>query len=318
MRIRASFWAEAVGRARQPGINAPCYAVALTVRRLFVLVPLALTCSVAAADEGPYACKGTLPTQAESDAAALTEWRDRALRARVGHNVAYYKDIRRKFVEQRNICDVGGYLTEQIVATTFLGHPLKVHSGAAEALREAEAKVTPRPKVRRIGSLQVRTIRGPFGSAPWLSNHALGRAIDIDPARNLYLSPEELSLLEEISGVELLLSTRHGAGDRWDRLHEAQRAYKKKFAAWRRTETRRVRSLKRAAREGDSGAVAQLEATRRKLRLVRGRKLEAVRRKGILNLPRHLVVALEDAGMIWCTDFVSGADLMHFEYREGR
>jgi hypothetical protein len=32
-------------------------------------------------------------------------------------------------------------------------------------------------------------------------------------------------------------------------------------------------------------------------------------------LPRALVVEMERAGFTWCTDFTTGADLMHFEYR---
>lgn len=254
-------------------------------------------------------------SRADSDAAAAAEWKRPVVRARVGHDLHYYRDIRYLFVTQRDICGVGDYLAERVVPATFLGHRLVVHEEVAACLAQAEAALDPPPSARRIGSLQVRTIRGPFGRAPWLSNHALGTAIDIDPGHNLYLSPAELRLLAEVSGVTLLLDTAHDAGERWDSLREAQAAFRKKVGPWRAAQSRKARGLARQARRGDAQAKRELDAVRGALRLSRGRKLNAARKGGFLNHPRRLVVALEGAGMTWCTDFISGADLMHFELR---
>ena len=122
-------------------------------------------------------------------------------------------------------------------------------------------------------------------------------------------------MLEGVSGVELLLGTKHGAGARWDRLKEAEKAFARKVGPWRRAQTRRVKELARRARKGDASAGEERKEIKEALRVARGRKLKAARKGGFLNLPRRLVVALEAEGMTWCTDFVSGADLMHFELR---
>ena len=276
---------------------------------------LVLLFGVASAHAEGYRCVGERPTQDESDAAAAVEWKRAAVRGRVGKDLGYYKTLRYYYVAQRGICDVGTYLTERVVLAPFLGFTLRVHQDVAEALRRAEGRLVPAPKVRRIGSLQVRTIRGPFGRSPWLSNHALGTAIDIEPGRNLYLSPDELEVLSEVSGLELLLNVDHDAGARWDSLDRAQSAFVAKVGPWRRAQSRRARELQRLARKGDAGAAQERDQIRAALKTAGGRKLRAARRKGFLNLPRALVVALEAEGMTWCTDFVSGADLMHFEMR---
>ena len=218
------------------------------------------------------------------------------------------------------VCDVAQFMTDAIVTTRFLGRPMLVHATAVTPLakvEEALAGARRRPvRFRSVGTFHPRSIRTPYGSLPKLSRHGLGMAMDIDPKRNPFLSVEELEALTLVSGVEVDRRSSVPAGERWDAFQEAAQAFRKRSRPWLHETARTIRALRGEQRRSPSAAQeAELERLEGLYRLVRGARLSVVRSRRFLSLPRAFVVAMEDAGFVWSTDFPSGADLMHFELR---
>lgn len=258
--------------------------------------------------------------KALSDHEALAEWRASPMVRHASRRGLVYYQYLRWLYRRRGVCDVPGFFRDGIVVTRFLGLWLQVHLGMAERLERVEARLREqghRVRIGRIGGFVPRTLRGPYGSLPWLSNHAFGLAVDIDPHLNPYLSINDLVALEHVSGVSIERSARLDAGARWDRFALAQRQFKANVHGWLRDNAATILGLRGRVRAGDAEAAAELERLERLRALVTGsRHLRAAVRGSFLALPRALVVAMEQAGLTWCTDFPNGADLMHFEIRE--
>ena len=251
-----------------------------------------------------------------SNKAAKVEWRrSAAVRQRVGRGLRYYQEMRWLYIG-RGICDVEVFLSDGVVASRFLGHRTLVLREVGRRLALVEQRLSEKPRFYGIGSLQVRTIRGPFKPIDRLSKHALGRALDIEAARNPFLSNKTIALLEEIGGVELKLSARHPVGERWDSVKAAAEAFRKNVRGWIKDQHKRRAALLGRARRGDTQARREARALDAHVREVRrNAHLRLIQRRRFLSLPRDFVVEMEAAGLTWCTDFPSGADLMHFEWR---
>jgi len=294
---------------------------ALHAARALAAPPLPWACAqndarlVANADE-------RVVLKARSDADALAEWRTRPiLRRAVRRGLGGYQLLRWLYL-RRGVCDVPAFFEGAIVPTRFLGLWLQVHREVADRLARVERllrKQDAHLRIARIGGFVPRTLRGPYGSLPWLSNHAFGLAVDIDPHRNPYLSIDDLVALERVSGVKLVREASVPAGDRWDRFVLAQRTYRARIGPWLRDNAAAIHDLRLRRARGDATVVPELDHLERLRKLVTGSaRLRAAVRVGFLTLPRELVVAMEDAGFTWCTDFPNGADLMHFELRRPR
>jgi hypothetical protein len=298
------------------------------VRWCVAVVVVALCWCAEARGEEPWACTASeaasLREEGErsslwrgSDQAAQEEWaRSRRLRERVGAaGLSGYRGLRREYL-RRGVCRPALLMTEGLSLVRLFGLWVLVRRDVAAALEGLEGEVEAAPRLRTLGGFHARRVRGPFGEGEALSNHALGEALDLDAARNPFLSPEELALLEEISGVRLSRSASVDAGARWDNFSEVIRLFRERLPAWSQETAREMFALRGKARAGEAGAAEALASLERKRRLaLRGRHLGALRRRDGFNLPRSLVVALERRGLVWSTDFASGADLMHFERR---
>lgn len=221
-----------------------------------------------------------------------------------------WEELRWLYV-QKGVCWPERLILGSAVQVEFFGQGLRTHPEVARRLLRTQAALgvlEPAP-FAWAGSLSPRVVRGPFKRQPWrLSNHALGRAVDLDPARNPYLSTRELALIQKITGVKIRRAATHSAALRWDMfrrasdlwqvraselLQEAQRLE----ASPRRLNPRERRTLRTAQ---------QIRASRNLMNAVD---------HGFLALPRDFVIQMEREGLTWATGFRAGADLMHFEWR---
>ncbi len=308
--------------------------------RLILFVTLLLSPTLVSADttpqrlhepDKPWVCDAQQwariqdPTQREalykeSDRLAYKEWHHNArLRRTVGTHKgqSHYRKLRRLYLH-RGLCDPATMILKGLVMRKLMGRWVLLHHGADAAITRALTKLGD-TKVRKpgeVGGFQARTIRGPFQKTDILSNHAFGLALDLGAKNNPFLSPEELTLLEEISQTKLLLSVDTPAGERWDSFDAAVKGLRAKLPTWLETNYARIHALKKSLRKQENPEqIQELATLERKRSLSRKRHLRMLRDRRGFNLSRALVVALEEEGMIWCTDFATGADLMHFELR---
>lgn len=255
--------------------------------------------------------------KAASDRTAQARWADdELLRTRVGrdHDDDYWPRIRWGYL-LRGVCDPEYFVTQGIVETTFLGQPLRVHAHLAPRMANIERTLATSeggsPDFQWLGAFAARTVRGPFKASNKLSNHAFGMAIDFEPINNPYLAKRELRLLEQITGIRIKRKASITAGERWDHFKEVEAAFLNKVDAWLKDLDGRIAGARKA---GARGTTKRLETQREQL--TRSRNLtRAMERGSLMIVPRHFVVAMEDAGLTWATDFGPGADMMHFELR---
>ncbi|MEO1270745.1 MAG: hypothetical protein AAFX99_21885 [Myxococcota bacterium] len=283
------------------------------------------------AEPFPWSCSEGQPPEealAASEELLATQWRTYTQLRRSLGNLKRYTKLRPLYI-RAGVCDVGRFLTDGIVTTRFLGRPIRVHTRAVTPLARVEevllAQTTSRRQRKRrlpvrfarVGTFHARSIRTPYGPIEKLSRHGLGLAMDIDPQRNPFLSVEELEVLTLVSGVTIDRRSTVPAGERWDTFQEAAVAFRKRLRPWLRRTAQTARRLRTQLRTHPSSEQeAELEQLEAHYALVRGTRLRTVRSRGFLSLPRAFVVAMEEAGFVWATDFPSGADLMHFELRQ--
>ncbi len=251
---------------------------------------------------------------------AAKEWRSsRMLRARIGKDLGYYQKIRWRYL-QTGVCDVPHFITEVITQTKFLGQLVWLQRTELPALKAAEKEIRRHgiKRLSRIGTFSARTLKGPYGRLPWLSNHALGLAIDLDPHKNPYLSVDELQVIETISGVRLNRWADTPPGERWESFKEAQVQYKANYRYWLKASKARMAELEpRIA--GDPHAALEYEQLERTWSILkRSNAHRMLKKRGILTLPKVVVETLHKHGFIWSTDYRTGADMMHFEVRDPR
>ncbi len=259
--------------------------------------------------------KGLKLFEKESDRLSSARWEGSAqLRQRVPQDADYWRRIRWGYV-QRGICDPERFVLDGIVEARFAGAAVWTHVQIAPLLSRIEARLKASeqgmPAFNSVSSFSPRTVRGPFKPSRRLSNHALGLAVDIDPALNPYLSGRELAFIEKLTGARIARSASIDAGERWDQLDNANSLYRARIGPW----LDKMEAGIAAARQ-KKGGQAQARRLERALEAVTGnRNLMRAADDGFLSLPRHFVVEMEAAGLTWCTDFGPGADLMHFELR---
>ena len=206
-----------------------------------------------------------------------------------GNNPDRYAELAPLYAA-RGIGDAAAYLDANMVRLEFFGHRQDGHRDLAAPLRRAEDAMRGQavtPPVRSFGCLNPRPIRA---TTDRLSNHALGRAIDLDPAANPRITQaHDFLVIQAVVGADIRPQTSPTA------LHQASRAFQDGFTqAWIDAQTRPdiVAALHdRHARERLAGYAAA----------------------GFCNLFVPLIEALIAAGLAWGGAWHGSKDFMHFE-----
>ncbi len=214
---------------------------------------------------------------------------------------------------RHGIRDAAAYLDENIAACSFFGHSFPTHRDLCAALGRADAALRAAgvaPEINSIWSVVARPIRGRAGS---LSEHALGLAVDINPATNPLIragdNRDVVRVIKAVTGVDL------GAVQSAEALRQASTTFRSTFGdAW--LDARR-QELQSAEQAGDAARAADLRAllaaaSRHQAELAR------LRQSGFLDLDQRLIDALVAAGLTWGGSWSRSKDFMHFELHQAR
>jgi hypothetical protein len=203
---------------------------------------------------------------------------------------ARYLQLRPLYQQATGASDPAAWLARNIVSVSFFGKTTPAHRELREPLAAAEAALRQQgrtPSISRFWGFVPRSMR----TRAKLSNHALGRAVDIDPATNPHIvSRDEILVIRQATGVDLGSKQDHAA------MRRASQTFQRTFgAAWLEAQASEVRA-----------AAARSRA-----------RLDAFARGGFLTLEQPLVDALIRVGFTWGGDWKSEKDFMHFDLPAG-
>lgn len=145
------------------------------------------------------------------------------------------------------------YLDAFITTAKFYGFSTPAHADLAAALAKAEAilrqKGVEEAPVKKVWALNARTT----SSGRW-SNHADGRAVDIDPAGNPHITSRKERRL-----ISLMTGTDFDAGDQgYDAMKSASGAFTAAYnPAGMRERIRELAAVENQKREGSEAAAAE-------------------------------------------------------------
>jgi Subtilase family/D-alanyl-D-alanine carboxypeptidase len=228
------------------------------------------------------------PTPESGDLRAQWDAHPRA-QGYFSHNFARYVELAPLYAAH-GIPDAAAYLDTNMVTLTFFGHRQDGHRDLVTPLRQAEEAMRGQsvlPAISSFGCLNPRPIRG---TSNRLSNHALGRAIDLNPASNPRITQaSDFLVISAVVAADLMTETRPEV------LSQHSRSFQSGFTeAWAASQTR-------------PDVLAALSD-----RSTRGR-LDSYARTGFCTLFLPLIQALLAAGLGWGGAYRSSKDFMHFE-----
>jgi LAS superfamily LD-carboxypeptidase LdcB len=192
----------------------------------------------------------------------------------------------------------------------FFGHKTPGHPDLQPPLTAAQEKLKSAPAINSFWSFVPRTIRG----SKRISNHALGRAIDINPSTNpRIIGSAMIRVIKAVTGVDL------GKTQEEDAMRQASEVFKTKFDdSFIATQLDEIKSLRqqqtdlKASKSKDGRAVKKLTGRIKEREKLVG-DLRGLAKKGFLDLPHDFVEALKSSGLQWGGDYKSSKDYMHFE-----
>ncbi|WP_156132318.1 S8 family serine peptidase [Paraburkholderia terrae] len=188
------------------------------------------------------------------------------------------------------IGDAAAYLDANIVSLTFFGQRQDGHRDLVEPLRRAEQAMQSHqvnPPIFAFGCLVPRAIRG---TTDRLSNHAVGRAFDLNPEGNPRITQSsDYVVIGAVVGADIKGETDPKV------LSRASRAFQNGFTPqWVSAQAR-----------PDVLAALNDRHTRE--------RLEGYARSGFCNLYVPLIEALIAGGLRWGGAYHTSKDFMHFE-----
>ena len=192
----------------------------------------------------------------------------------------------------------------------FFDHKTPGHPDLQPPLTTAQQELKSAPAINSFWSFVPRTIRG----SKKISNHALGRAIDINPSTNpRIIGADMIRVIKAVTGVDL------GKTQEEDAMRQASEIFKSKFdESFIAIQLDEIKSLRQrqtelqAAKAPDSRAIKKLSGKIKKQERLVG-DLRGFAKKGFFDLPHDFVEALKSSGLQWGGDYKSSKDYMHFE-----
>ncbi|MFN8376544.1 MAG: M15 family metallopeptidase [Anaerolineae bacterium] len=236
--------------------------------------------------------------------AARNEWNAHRRIHHYFHNgFESYMQLRPRY-QDIGIANPAEYLALNIVSVTFFGHRTPAHRDMIAPLQAAETALRQQGVDPTIDSFWAFNPR--LTSRGRLSNHAMGRAVDINPRDNPHvMNADQIRVIEAVTGVNL--GTREDAETMSDASADFQDLFNE---AWVQEQRQRLTELEQADRRSPQA--------RRQKQLVRAIErqratLNTYAARGFLNLDLELIEALQDAGFNWGGNWRSEKDFMHFE-----
>jgi Subtilase family/D-alanyl-D-alanine carboxypeptidase len=209
------------------------------------------------------------------------------------------KDPHRSFLnlkrlyQARGIADPAAYFAANIVPIMFFNRNTAGHVDLKTALSNAQTSLTAAGNSFTLGagtwSFVPRTFNNNINK---LSNHALGKAIDINPSENPHIIVADDILVINAVCASLLPNGFLAESDP-DNLINLSLYFQQNFNdAWiaQQTQTTLVAAIKK-----------------------RQSVLKSYASHGFLNLPSALIRGLQNAGLNWGGAWTSAKDFMHFE-----
>ena len=192
----------------------------------------------------------------------------------------------------------------------FFGHKTPGHPDLQPPLTAAQEKLKSAPAINSFWSFVPRTIRG----SKKISNHALGRAVDINPSTNpRIIGADMIRVIKAVTGIDLGKTQEENA------MRQASEVFKAKFDdTFIATQLDEIKSLRqqqtelRAQKATDARAIKKLAGQIKAREKLVG-DLRGLAKKGFLDLPHDFIEALKSSGLQWGGDYKSSKDYMHFE-----
>jgi hypothetical protein len=204
---------------------------------------------------------------------------------------ASYLELRPLYQQATGAGNPARWIADTIVSLSFFGRRTPGHQdlrGPLAAATDTLQRQGHTPRIDRFWGFVPRKMR----TRNRLSNHALGRAVDINHPTNPHIfNRDEILVIREATGVDLGQPQPH------DAMRRASREFQQTFnARWLQ----------------DQPAAVRQAAARRRARLDR------YARTGFLDLEQPLIDALIGAGFTWGGDWRTEKDFMHFDLPASR
>jgi hypothetical protein len=287
-------FAEAAARwQRSQGLSGDGIIGPTTWARMSAL--LGLTPTQPAAPSTSVVPGGVALTNDQIRVVAQTQWETHpAIHRHFGNQFARYLELWPLY-NSKGIQNPANYIVTNIVTVSFFGHRSPAHRDMIAPLQQAENTLRARgitPSVLSFWSFNPRPIRGTTSS---LSQHAFGRAVDINPEGNpLIADRRDIQVIEAVTGVNL------GRGQPVDVMRNASLTFRSSFnQQW-------IDQLQQQMGQGGRQQLLQAIQERRSV-------LDSYARTGFFNLEQPLVDALIEAGLQWGGSWERRKDFMHFE-----
>jgi D-alanyl-D-alanine carboxypeptidase len=248
--------------------------------------------------------------------AAIGEWNaNSSIHGYFGNNFdgdphRSYLNLKRLY-QARGINNPGNYIATNIVNITFFNRTTQGHKDLQAALNAAQTALTSAGHtfVLEVGtwSFVPRTFNNNINK---LSNHALGRAIDINPKNNPQIaSADEILVINAICSS--ILTSGLLAETDFDNLQKASDRFQKNFNnTWVTQQEELLKDL-----EKQKPNPTELSTQKKLVKAIKNSRpaLNKYAANGFLNLPKALVEELQKAGLNWGGTWNSAKDFMHFE-----
>lgn len=239
-----------------------------------------------------------IPNPATYIAAAITEWNGSSnvhqyFRSFDGDPHRSYLNLKRLY-NAKGIQNPAQYISTNIQRHRFFGRPSPRHVDLIQKLSLAEQRLRAAGHTFNFQSAYSFVPRTFNNNINKLSNHALGKAVDIDPQSNPHIrNRNEMKIIEAVCSAILVNGFLRERNP--DVFQRASDHFKASFnSAWINRQT-----------NPDILAILRSRS--------RVRKLEKYARLGFCTLPGTLVRGLQNAGLTWGGAWSSSKDFMHFE-----
>ncbi|MCH8063236.1 MAG: M15 family metallopeptidase [Chloroflexi bacterium] len=218
-----------------------------------------------------------------------------------------YRQLRPLY-QARGIQNPAEYLDNNIVQVTFFGNSTPAHTDMSAPLQAAENALSGQginPVIHNYWAFVPR-----LTASGNLSNHAEGRAVDINRQGNPHIrNQHEIRVIRAVTGVDL--GMQQGANV----MRQASQTFQSTFSQqWVDQQTQQLQQLQ--AQANPSQAVQQqIEQLEQLIDSISRRRqaLNGYAQRGFFNIQQSLVDALVNAGFSWGGQWQHSKDFMHFE-----